>query len=149
MQQRNSCACSLVGAVAASTASSCWSLVCSSSSALWASSRSSRRARCHSRPSPPCGGAVASGSVGRSGLTFRRALVSVGGVDRVNMLLEDEALAYRVVGRRHPQRGALLSTSSQLAWDASEETGHWSATAVRAPVPPQGNHICPSGYMES
>jgi hypothetical protein len=45
-------------------------------------------------------GFLASGGIGRSGLSFRGALVGVGGVDRVNLLLEDEALAPQVVGCR-------------------------------------------------
>jgi hypothetical protein len=42
---------------------------------------------------------LASGGVDQSGLTFRRALVRVGGVDCVGLLLEDETLAPQVVGR--------------------------------------------------
>jgi hypothetical protein len=50
---------------------------------------------------PGLRGFVASGCVRRSGLTFRRALVRVGGVDRVGLLLKDEALTSQIVGHRH------------------------------------------------
>jgi hypothetical protein len=43
---------------------------------------------------------LTSGCVERSGLTFRGAVVRVGGVDRIGLLLEDETLAPRVMGRR-------------------------------------------------
>jgi hypothetical protein len=60
-------------------------------------------------------GFLASGGVGQSGLSFRGALVRVGGTDRVGLLLEDKTLAPRVVGRRRLLVEGVLSTSSQLA----------------------------------
>jgi hypothetical protein len=45
---------------------------------------------------------LASGSIGGSRLTFCRAFASVGRVDCIVMLLEDEALACRVVRRHRP-----------------------------------------------
>jgi hypothetical protein len=39
--------------------------------------------------------------VRKSGLTFRGAIIGVGGVDCVGLLLEDETLMLQVVGRQH------------------------------------------------
>jgi hypothetical protein len=48
---------------------------------------------------------AASGNV-RSGLTFHRAIVRVGGVHRIRLLLEEETLMPRVVGCRHLPAGS-------------------------------------------
>jgi hypothetical protein len=44
------------------------------------------------------------------------------------------------------QRGGLFSTLSQLAWDASEGTGHEPPVVTEPAAPPQVSHVCPSGH---
>jgi hypothetical protein len=60
-------------------------------------------------------GFLTSRGVEQSGLTFNGALIEVGGVDRVGLMLEDEALIPRVVGRRRLLAKSALSALPQLA----------------------------------